>query len=99
MKPAKRKMISFKADAGLADALRQVPNRSAFIRSAVAAALEGACPLCGGTGLLTPNQKRHWSAFAEQHFVERCATCHEFHLVCGNGDAAVGKPGDDSGGA
>lgn len=81
---AKRKqdIISFKVDESLARAMEAVPNRSEFIRSAILAALDSTCPLCQGTGLLTPEQKRHWDALAQTHAIEKCKTCHAVHLTC-----------------
>lgn len=78
----KAEIITFKADGSLLAAMRAVPNRSEFIRTAVLAALESSCPLCNGTGVLTPNQRKHWKAFAEDHAIEQCGRCHEFHVVC-----------------
>jgi hypothetical protein len=78
----KQEVITFKADKSLLAAMKGVPNRSEFIRNAVLAALESACPLCTGTGILTPNQKRHWDAFAADHALTECGDCHELHLVC-----------------
>jgi hypothetical protein len=78
----KSEIVTFKIDESLAEALRGVPNRSRFIRSAILAALQNDCPLCRGTGRLTPNQRRHWDEFAGSHVVERCDDCHELHLVC-----------------
>ena len=78
----KEEIITFKADASLARAMRGVPNRSEFIRSAIQAALEGTCPLCRGTGTLTPEQRRHWEAFAQCHSLRTCDDCHAIHLVC-----------------
>jgi hypothetical protein len=78
----KELIITFKADAALAEALRGVPNRSEFIRSAILAALQNSCPLCRGTGILTPQQKKHWDAFARAHRLETCDDCDAFHLVC-----------------
>jgi len=78
----KQKIITFKADASLVQALEGLENRSEFIRAAVLAALENICPLCRGSGVLTPNQQRHWNAFARYHRVRRCGDCHELHLVC-----------------
>ncbi len=75
-------VITFKADASLMEALRSIPNRSEFIRAAILAALDNHCPLCGGTGVLTPHQKTHWEAFAEHHPLRECSDCHEVHLVC-----------------
>jgi len=79
---AKAGIITFKADESLRAALRGIENRSEFIRAAVLSALDNTCPLCKGSGILTPNQKRHWHSFAANHGVEECRDCHEYHLVC-----------------
>ena len=79
---SKADVITFKVDDSLLHAMGGVPNRSEFIRAAVLAALDSTCPVCKGTGILTPNQKRHWSAFAADHAVEECRECHEFRVVC-----------------
>ena len=78
----KERIVTFKADEALVGALRAIPNRSEFIRSAILAALDNSCPLCLGTGLLTPEQKTHWNTFAADHAVQECTQCHEWHLVC-----------------
>lgn len=78
----KAEIVTFKVDGSLLAALRAVPNRSEFIRTAVLAALDSACPLCNGTGVLTLNQRKHWKAFAADHAVEQCGRCHEFRVVC-----------------
>jgi len=82
MKKNKQEIITFKVDRSLLTALRGIPNRSEFIRSAILNALGGACPLCRGSGTLTPNQRSHWETFSADHFVEECGECHEFRLVC-----------------
>lgn len=79
---SKSEIITFKADASLLRAMAGVTNRSEFIRTAVLAALDHICPLCKGSGILTPNQRRHWDAFVEHHALEECGDCHELHLVC-----------------
>lgn len=81
-KRGKQEIITFKGDASLVEAMKGVPNRSEFIRAAVLAALDGACPLCKGTGILTPDQRRHWQAFAADHAVKECGECHALHVVC-----------------
>lgn len=78
----KSEIITFKADESLLKALRSVPNRSEFIRNAVLNALESTCPLCGGSGILTPPQRRHWDQFTADHPLQECQDCHEMHLVC-----------------
>jgi hypothetical protein len=81
----KAQIITFKADDSLIEALGGIENRSEFIRAALLAALENICPVCKGRGILTPNQKRHWQAFAADHDLEECGDCHEMHLVCLSG--------------
>jgi len=79
----KADIITFKVDETLLELLRGIPNRSEFIRRAILAALDSVCPLCKGTGVLTPKQKEHWEDFTGKHHVLReCADCHEWHLTC-----------------
>ncbi|HOX47524.1 MAG TPA: CopG family transcriptional regulator [Myxococcota bacterium] len=82
MPSPKQEMITFKVDAALAEAMRGVQNRSEFIRGAILAALDGACPLCKGTGILSLEQREHWKGFLEDHSVRECESCHAVHLVC-----------------
>lgn len=78
----KREIITFKADEPLCEAMRGIPNRSEFIRAAILSALDNVCPLCKGNGILTPDQRKHWVEFAENHAFEECEDCHTMHLVC-----------------
>jgi len=75
-------VITFKVDVPLRRAMRGISNRSEFIRAAVLSALESVCPLCKGTGILTPDQRRHWNSFAKSHSLAECSDCHAMHLVC-----------------
>lgn len=77
-------VVSFKADETLLDAMKGIENRSQFIRTAILAALDSTCPLCSGTGTLTPNQMRHWDDLAADHSLERCEDCDETRIVCSN---------------
>ena len=81
----KEQVITVKVDRSLMAAMQGVPNRSRFIRDAILAALDNVCPLCTGTGKLTPGQREHWEAFAASHSVEQCPDCHEMHLICSHG--------------
>jgi hypothetical protein len=81
--PRKHDIITFKVDEALRRAMRGVENRSEFIRSAILAALNSVCPMCKGSGILTPDQRRHWDAFSKNHSFEECRDCHAVHLVCG----------------
>ncbi len=78
----KQDIITLKVDSSFLEAMKGIPNRSEYIRSAVLAALKKTCPLCGGTGNLTPNQKGHWDSFAGSHYFEDCKDCHELRIVC-----------------
>ena len=78
----KQEIITFKVDDDLLKAIKDIPNRSEFIRGAIIEALGSVCPLCNGSGMLTSNQKRHWDDFAIDHFVKNCHDCHERFLVC-----------------
>lgn len=82
MATEKQTVISFKADESLAEALEGLPNRSEFIREALLMALGGSCPLCRGTGVLSPRQLAHWESFTRTHQVRRCPECHGVQLVC-----------------
>ena len=79
---AKADIITFKVDANLAEAMRGIENRSEFIRNAILAALDNACPLCGGSGILTPHQKEHWEKLRGAHRMAKCENCDEFVMVC-----------------
>lgn len=85
-------IITFKADRELLDAMQGISNRSAFIRQAILASLDNLCPLCSGTGVLTPSRRTHWQEFAEHHHMETCETCSEPHLVCDAFDHHHGSP-------
>ena len=82
MKKAKQEIVTFKVDRSLLEVLKDLPNRSEFIRQAILNALDNSCPLCQGTGSLTPDQKRRWQCFSRSHSLEECTDCHEIHLVC-----------------
>jgi hypothetical protein len=78
----KNEVITFKVDTELREAMKGIPNRSAFIRNAVLAAVESACPVCKGTGVFTLNQRKHWGVFLKNHSLSECKDCHEIHLIC-----------------
>jgi len=86
MKKDRQQVFSFKTDGELAELLRDVPNRSEFIRNALAAAFARECPLCRGTGSLTPQQQEHWAHFLACHTLEECDECHGVHFICRTGD-------------
>jgi hypothetical protein len=83
----KHDIITFKVDDSLRKAMANIPNRSEFIRAAILTALDSLCPLCKGTGILTPDQQNHWNQFVENHALEECEDCHAVHLVCEASDS------------
>ncbi|MBN1404348.1 MAG: hypothetical protein JW942_07800 [Opitutales bacterium] len=44
--------------------------------------MESTCPLCQGSGIITPQQKEHWDEFMKHHHLERCENCDAVHIVC-----------------
>ena len=87
----KTDLITFKVDPSLAELIERLPNRSEFIRKAILAALTNTCPLCLGSGVLTPEQREHWGRFTKGHKVERCDDCNAIHLQCERGDVNAGR--------
>jgi len=51
-KPPKTAVWAFKVEEELAEFLNKLPNKSAFIRKAIATQLGMACPLCNGKGVV-----------------------------------------------
>lgn len=82
MPTKKHEIITFKVDEGLARVLARIPNRSEFIRNALLAYISGVCPLCKGTGILSPHLKLHWNEFLKDHAIEECKECHGSIPVC-----------------
>lgn len=78
----KQEIITFKVDESLSEALSGIQNRSEFIRSAISSALKNICPLCQGTGVMTPDQVKHWKEFERNHPVIECNDCQAMHLTC-----------------
>jgi hypothetical protein len=79
---SKEEVFTFKVDGELAELLRRIPNRSDFIRASLLAALGNLCPLCQGTGRLSPAQMRHWEDFSSRHSITHCESCGELCLSC-----------------
>ena len=75
-------VVTLKMDKSLTKMMRGINNRSEFIRSAILAALENVCPVCQGTGVLTPHRKKHWRELVGHHKMKECGECHETVFVC-----------------
>ena len=82
MRTAKSDLITFKVEPSLAELINRMPNKSEFIRQSILSALQNTCPLCQGTGSLSPDARKHWDEFSEYHALKRCGKCHALHLHC-----------------
>lgn len=51
-RPHRETVVTIRVDSCLADMLKSVPNRSAFIRDAIRDALARQCPVCHGAGVV-----------------------------------------------
>ena len=76
-KQTKLATVAFKVDAELADLLNRLPNKSAFIRKAIAEQLDVGCPLCHGQGVVPRGIHDHYALLIEQNRFHTCAGCPE----------------------
>jgi len=82
MSNTKQQVLTIRADNDLLEAMKGIDNRSEFVRNAILAALDNTCPFCCGSGILTPNQKKHWQDLLADHYFKDCWICHEPRLMC-----------------
>ena len=89
-RPAKTKVVAFKVEEELADLLNKLPNKSAFIRKAIAAQLGMACPLCNGSGVVPRGVHDHFAPLLTRLSSRNCDGCgHEMSLPREAGDLAL----------
>ena len=74
-KPPKTKVVAFKVESDLADLLNKLPNKSAFIRKAIAAQLGMACPLCNGKGVVPRGLHDHYAPILARTSSTHCDGC------------------------
>jgi hypothetical protein len=74
-KPKKDKVVAFKVEPRLAELLEKLPNKSAFIRKAIAAQLGVACPLCRGKGVVPRGVNEHYGPVIGSHNCSACVKC------------------------
>jgi hypothetical protein len=88
-KPPKTAVVAFKVEEELAEFLNKLPNKSAFIRKAIAAQLGMACPLCNGKGVVPRGVHDHYAALLDQMNRRHCDGCgDELPLPRDPGDLA-----------
>src|SRR3984957_16726874 len=74
-KPPKDAVVAFKVEQGLADLLNKLPNKSAFIRKAIAAQLGVACPMCLGRGVVSRGIHDHFAPLLQKLNSRSCDGC------------------------
>jgi len=68
-------VVTFRVDEHLAEALNNLPDKSAFIRRALQRALHEPCPACGGEGVVDCDAA-HWiKELLERQGAQKCACC------------------------
>ena len=95
-KPPKLKteVVAFKVEKKLADLLNKLPNKSAFIRKAIAAQMGMACPLCSGKGWVPSGLHDHFAPLLAKMNSRDCDGCgHAMPLPREPGDLS---PEDNS---
>jgi hypothetical protein len=86
-KSPKTAVVAFKVEEELAEFLNQLPNKSEFIRKAIAAQMSTSCPLCGGSGQVT-----RWTHDNYARLLARLQTPH--CDSCGDTLSLPKQPGD-----
>jgi hypothetical protein len=86
-KPPKTAVVAFKVEPELAELLNKLPNKSAFIRKAIAAQLGVACPLCNGKGVVPRGVHDHYAPLLEKFSHRNCDGCgHDLNLPRDSGE-------------
>jgi hypothetical protein len=71
-----KQIVAFKVEPDLAALLDAMPNKSEFIRNAVARQLATSCPLCRGTGIAPyGGASDELTRLVQQHPLCVCASC------------------------
>jgi hypothetical protein len=71
----KTAVVAFKVEEELAEFLNKLPNKSAFIRKAIAAQLSMACPLCNGAGVVPRGVHDHYAPLLARSNSRSCEGC------------------------
>ena len=74
-KTPKSDIVAFKVEEELAAFLNQLPNKSAFIRKAIAAMMSMACPLCNGSGQVSRWTHDHYAPLLVKWNNQKCQGC------------------------
>jgi hypothetical protein len=74
-KSPKTAVVAFKVEEELAEFLNKLPNKSAFIRKAIASQMKMACPLCNGSGVVSRGLHDHFTPLLKQLQSRNCDAC------------------------
>src|SRR5262245_66163060 len=74
-KSMKTEVVAFKVEEELAEFLNQLPNKSAFIRKAIAAQMSTACPLCHGSGQVSRGVHDRYEPLIKAWKTRKCQGC------------------------
>lgn len=74
-KTPKTAVVAFKVEEELAEFLNKLPNKSAFIRKAIAAQMNMACPLCNGSGQVSRWVHEHYAGLLRELSSRNCDGC------------------------
>jgi hypothetical protein len=74
-KKAPKTVVAFKVEPELAELLDKLPNKSAFIRKAIAAQMSMACPLCNGAGFVPRGVHDHYAPLLSRINSRHCDGC------------------------
>ena len=86
-KTPKTAVVAFKVEEELAEFLNKLPNKSAFIRKAIAAQMSMACPLCNGIGTVSRGVHDHYAPLLTRFNSRSCEGCgHEMHVPLDPGE-------------
>jgi hypothetical protein len=80
-RPTKDKIVAFKVEEELAEFLSKLPNKSEFIRRAILAQFNMACPLCSGTGVVPRGLYRHYAEVIDRHNDRACERCGQMQRL------------------
>jgi hypothetical protein len=68
-------VVTFRVDAHLAEALERLPDKSAFIRKALAMTFHETCPACAGEGRLDCDAAKWLGGVLKREGARKCECC------------------------
>lgn len=84
-------IVSFRVDRHLADVLKKVPDKSAFIRDVILRSFYDTCPVCRGRGVL-PKEVSRWAAGRmKADAAMECACCLYGYPAATRGKTGKGR--------